>query len=497
MARARVARELGVEVVGEERGVQEALGGKRDRVLVDRAGEQRDLHRAEEHVGAFGAVPHHPVADLGPGALVVRARGVEVGDLHRQIGHADHAHAGTLPTRVRAAPAVGAPIPSSDDQHLAPADGVTRHVGGAPGVHPARAALRPVLRRRGRAGAATLLHHGISHGDVGSSVVSYVLVFFAIWWAWMNFTWFASAYDNDDVVYRLLVLVQIAGVLILAAAYRSAFEHRDFDIVFVGYIVMRVALVTLWLRAGHHDPPRRGATHRFAVGESVCMVGWAGVALLGWPVWAFVGHGHRRAPRARVGRAAAHTTWHPEHIAERYGLFTIIVLGETILASSIAFQVVVDDRSGDLSVAARRPSGALLTVFSMWWIYFAKPAAPRLRVEPGAAFPWGYGHYVVFAAAAAVGAGVGVMVDHVTDRAHISDVGAAASFTVPVVLYVLAVAFIQTLLSGVHRDRLGGVVVAVVLVAAATLTGQPVLLTGLVLSVLVAFLLVRQERASP
>ena len=48
--------------------------------------------------------------------------------------------------------------------------------------------------------AATLLHHAVSHGDAGYAVVSYVLVFFAIWWAWMNFTWFASAYDNDDVV---------------------------------------------------------------------------------------------------------------------------------------------------------------------------------------------------------------------------------------------------------------------------------------------------------
>ena len=36
------------------------------------------------------------------------------------------------------------------------------------------------------------------------AVVGYPMVFFAIWWAWMNFTWFASAYDNDDVPYRLL-----------------------------------------------------------------------------------------------------------------------------------------------------------------------------------------------------------------------------------------------------------------------------------------------------
>jgi len=101
--------------------------------------------------------------------------------------------------------------------------------------------------------AAALLHHAIAAGDAGSAVVSYVLVFFAIWWAWMNFTWFSSAYDNDDVVYRLLTLVQITGVLILAAGVPRAFEHRDFDIVFVGYLVIRAGLVSLWLRAGRYD----------------------------------------------------------------------------------------------------------------------------------------------------------------------------------------------------------------------------------------------------
>ena len=55
--------------------------------------------------------------------------------------------------------------------------------------------------------AASLLHHGVAEGHAGHALVSYVLVFFAIWWAWMNFTWFASAYDCDDVPYRLAVFL--------------------------------------------------------------------------------------------------------------------------------------------------------------------------------------------------------------------------------------------------------------------------------------------------
>jgi low temperature requirement protein LtrA len=342
--------------------------------------------------------------------------------------------------------------------------------------------------------AAALLHHAIAADDAGSAVVSYVLVFFAIWWAWMNFTWFSSAYDNDDVVYRLLTLVQITGVLILAAGVPRAFEHRDFDVVFVGYLVIRAGLVSLWLRAGRYDQARRATVHRFAAGETLCMVGWGGVALLGWPIWAFVVLGLAELAVPVWAELAEKTPWHPAHIAERYGLFTIIVLGETILASSVAFQAVVDDRSGD-TTAVLTAVGALLTVFSMWWLYFAKPAASSL-VSNKVGFPWGYGHYVVFAAAAAVGAGVGVVVDSVTGHAHVSDTGAAAAFTIPVVLYVAAVVFIQTLLFGVHRLRLAVSAVAVLLVAAATFTGQPVLVTGIVLALLTAAMFLISARTA-
>ena len=65
--------------------------------------------------------------------------------------------------------------------------------------------------------SASALHQEVAADHVGEGVVGYASLFFAIWWAWMNFTWFASAYDTDDVPYRLTTLVQIAGALILAA----------------------------------------------------------------------------------------------------------------------------------------------------------------------------------------------------------------------------------------------------------------------------------------
>ncbi|MEK8105819.1 low temperature requirement protein A [Micromonospora sp. M12] len=59
--------------------------------------------------------------------------------------------------------------------------------------------------------AAASLHHDVAEGHLGHAVSSYLMVFFAIWWSWVNFTWFASAYDTDDDVYRITTLVQISG----------------------------------------------------------------------------------------------------------------------------------------------------------------------------------------------------------------------------------------------------------------------------------------------
>src|ERR1700753_3380325 len=64
--------------------------------------------------------------------------------------------------------------------------------------------------------AAARLHHSFTEDHVGPGLLGYLMVFFAIWWAWMNFTWFASAYDTDDGPYRLATLVQMGGALGMA-----------------------------------------------------------------------------------------------------------------------------------------------------------------------------------------------------------------------------------------------------------------------------------------
>ncbi len=334
--------------------------------------------------------------------------------------------------------------------------------------------------------AAARLHHALAEGHAAAGVLGYAMVFFAIWWAWMNFTWFASAYDCDDVPYRIATLVQIAGVLVLAAGVPRAFDARDFTVVTLGYTLMRLALVAQWLRAAHEYPAGRRTARRFAAGVSACQVGWLCLLALpaGWRVAGFPALVLAELAVPVWAERAGRTAWHPRHIAERYGLFTLIVLGESVLAATVAVQSALDAHQAGPGLFAIA-SGGLLTVFSMWWLYFAKPAH-RLLVSNRAAFLWGYGHYLVFASAAAVGAGLAVAVDHATHHARLPAWGAGAAVTVPVALYLLTVWILHVRPHRVGPARTAAFPAAAALVLAATPTGQPVLATGLLLAALVA-----------
>jgi len=292
--------------------------------------------------------------------------------------------------------------------------------------------------------ASAGLHHAVAEVHIGAGLASFALAFFALWWAWVNFTWFASAYDPDDVPYRLLVLVQMTGALIVAAGIPAVFETQQAGpIAVAGYVVMRLALVTQWLRAANADPLRKTTAIRYALGIATLQAAWIGMLFLpaGREVAAAVLIAGEIAVPAWAERAAP-TPWHPHHIAERHGLFTLIVLGESILAATVAVQAGRDSGETLLHLAPTIV-GSLLTVFSMWWIYFDRPAHDLLT-SFWRTFTWAYAHYFVLASAAAVGAGLAVNVDVVTHKAHIGTVGAGFALAVPVAIYMLA-------LSTIHR----------------------------------------------
>ena len=282
------------------------------------------------------------------------------------------------------------------------------------------------------------LAHASEQGHVLEKLGPYLMVFFAIWWAWMNFTWFASAYDTDDVPYRLMTLVQMGGVLVLAAGVPAAFELADFTAIIIGYVIMRLAMVAQWVRAAIEHPDGRATATRYAVGIAAVQVLWIawGFLPVEWKLWTFLLAALLELLVPVWAERPGMTSWHPHHIAERYGLFTIIVLGESVSASAIGVQsgLAAHGVSAALVVIA---AAGLVLLFALWWLYFLEPAAEGLQSNRNRSFYWGYGHYFVFASLAALGAGLEVAVQRGAAHAHVSDVAVEYAVAVPVVVFLI------------------------------------------------------------
>ncbi|RZQ63032.1 low temperature requirement protein A [Amycolatopsis suaedae] len=335
-------------------------------------------------------------------------------------------------------------------------------------------------------------HHALSENHVLQGLAGFLFVFWAIWWPWLQFSWFASSYDTDDVPYRLAVLVQIAGGLVIAAGVPGAF-HGDFRVVVIGYVLMRLAAVTQWLRAARSDPARRVTALRYAGGITVVQVLWIArlwlpdsllvpsvlvlfLVELAVPVWA---------------ERAAGTTWHPHHIAERYGLFTIIVLGETVIGATAAVQEGIAETEALAELIGLAGCG-LVIVFAMWWLYFDRPGHARLTSLP-AAIRWGYGHYLIFASAAAVGSGIEVAVDHHLHKTTLPMFAVGLAVTVPVAIFVLSVWLLQIGPRDECRPLAVGFPAAAVLAVAVSFTPIPIHLVAVVLAALVVTTVVATE----
>lgn len=311
------------------------------------------------------------------------------------------------------------------------------------------------------ASASSGLHYALSEGNLTQGVATFIAAFFAIWWGWMNFTWFASAYDNDDVLYRVLTLVIMAGALTLAAGIDPLFESLDLDFIVVGFVIMRVPMATLWLRAHRHDSARKITTLIYASGLLLVQGYWLALILIPWDVPSLFFAGFALGALLElcvplIAESQGETPWHRGHIVERYGLLNIIVMGETILAGSLALSPA--DADGITLPLLRITLLSLLIIFALWWLYFSKQEQIKDRALPHALY-WGYGHSLIYMSGAALGSGFAVLVDTEMGNISINSTLALYAICVPISMYVFGIWLIRDLflLRGIYRLILPGV----------------------------------------
>jgi low temperature requirement protein LtrA len=346
--------------------------------------------------------------------------------------------------------------------------------------------------------AASEFAHQLAEDHVGTGLASFVFATFSICWAWINFSWFASAYDTDDWIYRLMTMLQMVGVIILSlglpAIYASIAEggHVDNRVMVAGYVVMRIALVAQWLRAARQDPQRRAACLTYATVVTIAQIGWIAMIPVSTSVvttfaWAAVLVAFEMFGPWLAERRMGGTPWHAHHIAERYSLLTIIALGEGVVGTVASLSAVVSAQGWSVAAVLVAVAGTGLT-FGMWWVYFIVPQSRLLHARRELSFLFGYLHLVVFGAIVGTGAGLHAAAYYVEHHSKLGAAGTVLSVAIPVAVYIGAVYLLyEWLVRG--RDAfhllLFGLTVAV-LIAAVVLVDRGMSMANALLIVMLA-----------
>lgn len=298
--------------------------------------------------------------------------------------------------------------------------------------------------------------HHLEVGDVPTALGGFAFCGFAVSWAWVNYSWLASAYDNDDIWFRIATLVEMVGVLVVALGVPAVFTsiaeglHLDNTVMVSGYVVMRVASVALWLRAARHDPKRRAICLAYARNIAAAQLGWVTLIFLSLPITTTFAIGICLIVFELAGPIYAETRhgrtpWHAHHIAERHGLLVIITLGEVVLGTILAISAVVEVEGWSAEAVLVAAAGTTL-VFGLWWTYFTMPSGALLHRHRDRGWVWGYGHIAVFASLVGVGSGLHVAAQVISHEAHVEEWFALVCVAVPVLAFEVVLFALYSLL---------------------------------------------------
>jgi low temperature requirement protein LtrA len=319
-------------------------------------------------------------------------------------------------------------------------------------------------------------------------------LFTIVWWSWVSSTLYANRFDHDDVVYRLYKLGTMAAVVGMAASATEA--TGKYFAVFVGCnLVLRAMLLLQYHRAYRHVPGARPIARLYMAGAGVGALLWA-VSLavphtVGFVLWGAAILVEALVPLLAT-RSSADVPLHVEHLPERFALFVILVLGESV--AGVAHGLHDAGWSGPaLPVAVL----AFVLAAALWWSYFdlAGARAKRLLDEAGEV-PSDHSHDVyVFGqlpltlALATIGAAVELAV--VESGAGEVPTGTRLLLAGGVVVYLLSVTLTDVGMSrGARRGWWWPVAAAVVAGLDAVLQLPAVVVVGGLAAVVVAVVLV-------
>jgi low temperature requirement protein LtrA len=259
--------------------------------------------------------------------------------------------------------------------------------------------------------AVAMMGTRLAHDVSWNGVASYLAYFALVWWLWASHTFYADRYDTDDLIYRFLAGAQMVAVAVIAVSL-SRGEAGSMQVFALGYAGARVVLLVLYARAYRYVPGTRDLVRGYLTGFGLSSLLWILSIAVPEParfwLWGIAFAVDLATPFA-VRRIQAAAPLDVSHLPERFGLFTILVLGEAIVAVTVG-----------LSHVPWQVSTTLVGIFGLgaatclWWVNFdhLDGSVVRRRGEGKNWRPtvWIYGHLPLAVALAMFGVSVEVAI---------------------------------------------------------------------------------------
>jgi low temperature requirement protein LtrA len=251
------------------------------------------------------------------------------------------------------------------------------------------------------------------HEDVSwAAVASFAGYFALLWWLWASHTFYADRYDTDDLVYRLLAAAQMMAVLVIAAALTPGAAGSTM-VFALGYALARLVLCAMYARVYRHVAETRRLVGGYLLGFGLAAVFWTVSIFIPEPgrfaVWALALTIDLATPWVQRRQQAA-VPLDVSHLPERFGLFTILVLGESLAAVMAGLRQLDWAFSPVLAAAC-----GVGVATALWWMYFDNAEGSVVRRTDSDSRTWRptawiYTHFPLAASLAALGVALGLTV---------------------------------------------------------------------------------------
>lgn len=215
--------------------------------------------------------------------------------------------------------------------------------------------------------AVSQLAQSLSENVTPQGFLTFVELFIPVWWAWIGSTFYANRFDTDTVIRRILMAIQMLAIAALAVNIHHGLTASSVGFA-LSYAVARLVLVFEYLWAGYCIPEARSLTTHYALGFALAATGWIASVFVPlpyrWLLWA-VGLVIDFATPLTGQDYQARLLPDYEHLPERFGLFTIIVLGEAVTSVIIGVAEVQWSLLNGICAVA-----GFAVAFCLWWLYF-------------------------------------------------------------------------------------------------------------------------------